>query len=51
MSIDFAHMDGIVELNEGDMDVTVQPGLCWTDLNADLAKKKTGLFFPIDPGM
>lgn len=50
VSIDFAHMDKMVKLNEDDMDVVVQPGLCWTDLNHELAQKNTGLYFPIDPG-
>ncbi|KAK1515349.1 D-lactate dehydrogenase (cytochrome) [Colletotrichum costaricense] len=49
VSTDFCHMDQMVELHENDMDVVVQPGLCWADLNAQLAKSGTGLFFPIDP--
>lgn len=50
VSIDFAYMDQIVKLNEDDMDVVVQPGLGWTELNEELADKNTGLWFPIDPG-
>lgn len=51
VSIDFSFMDKIVELRPDDMDVTVQPGVCWTDLNHELANNGSGLFFPIDPGM
>ncbi|UPK95641.1 hypothetical protein LCI18_006576 [Fusarium solani-melongenae] len=49
VSIDFAFMDRIVKLNKEDMDVVVQPSVCWTDLNHELAKQGTGLWFPIDP--
>ncbi|RSL54559.1 hypothetical protein CEP53_007390 [Fusarium sp. AF-6] len=49
VSIDFAYMDRIVKLNKEDMDVVVQPSVCWTDLNLRLAKQGTGLWFPIDP--
>ncbi|WAO95757.1 FAD-binding PCMH-type domain-containing protein [Fusarium falciforme] len=49
VSIDFAYMDSIVKLNKEDMDVVVQPSVCWTDLNHELAKQGTGLWFPIDP--
>ena len=48
MSIDFAHMDKILELHEDDMDVVVQPSIQWMQLNEDI--KNTGMFFPIDPG-
>ncbi|KAK2761012.1 hypothetical protein FQN53_007819, partial [Emmonsiellopsis sp. PD_33] len=48
MSIDFAHMDKIIQLHEDDMDVVVQPSVQWMQLNEDI--KHTGLFFPIDPG-
>ena len=47
-SIDFSRMDSIVEVHPDDMDVTVQPGLGWMDLNEKI--KDTGLFFPVDPG-
>ncbi|KAJ4172100.1 D-lactate ferricytochrome c oxidoreductase [Fusarium falciforme] len=50
VSIDFAYMDSVVKLNKEDMDVVVQPSVCWTDLNHELAKQGTGLWFPIDPG-
>ena len=48
--IDFAFMDKVVQVRPEDMDVTVQPGVCWTDLNDQLSKSGSGLFFPIDPG-
>ena len=50
ISIDFAFMDKVIQLNKDDMDVVVQPGVCWTDMNRELAEMGTGLFFPIDPG-
>lgn len=46
--IDFAGMDKIVAIHEKDMDVVVQPGVGWQDLNRDLEPR--GLFFPPDPG-
>ena len=48
MCIDFAFMDQIIEVHEDDMDVVVQPGVQWMDLNDKI--KNTGLFFPVDPG-
>lgn len=48
MSIDFTHMDKILDLHEDDMDVVVQPSLQWMELNEKI--KDTGMFFPIDPG-
>jgi len=51
ISVDFAYMDRIVQFNKNDMDVVVQPSIGWQDLNEQLAKMGSGLFFPIDPGM
>lgn len=45
--IDFTYMDRIVAFRPEDMDVTVQPGVNWMDLNAKIAE--SGLFFPMDP--
>jgi D-lactate dehydrogenase (cytochrome) len=45
--IDFTRMDRIVAFRPEDMDVTVQPGVNWMDLNAKIAE--SGLFFPMDP--
>jgi D-lactate dehydrogenase (cytochrome) len=50
ITIDFAHMDQILRYSAEDMDVTVQPGIVWTDMNTELAKRGGQLFFPVDPG-
>lgn len=50
ISVDFAYMDKIIQFNKEDMDVVVQPSIGWQDLNEQLAKMGSGLFFPIDPG-
>ncbi|KAK3336183.1 RNA dependent RNA polymerase-domain-containing protein [Cercophora scortea] len=50
ISVDFAYMDQIVKFNKEDMDIVVQPSIGWQDLNEQLAKMGSGLFFPIDPG-
>ncbi|CDS12666.1 hypothetical protein LRAMOSA04852 [Lichtheimia ramosa] len=42
------HMDNIVEFHPDDLDIVVQPGVQWEDLNNKL--KEHGLFFPMDPG-
>ncbi|GAN00743.1 D-lactate (cytochrome) dehydrogenase [Mucor ambiguus] len=42
------HMDQVVAFHPQDMDIVVQPGIQWEDLNFYL--KKQGLFFPMDPG-
>lgn len=47
--IDFKNMKSIIEVRPRDLDVTVQAGLCWQDLNEYLDKHH-GLFFPPDPG-
>lgn len=48
VSISLARMSSVVEVRVGDMDVTVQPGIKWEELNTLL--KPHGLFFPMDPG-
>ncbi|KAI3399429.1 hypothetical protein diail_6902 [Diaporthe ilicicola] len=50
ISVDFAYMDQIVQFNQEDMDVVVQPSIGWQDLNEQLSKLGSGLFFPVDPG-
>lgn len=45
--IDCTRMDRIIAFRPEDMDVTVQPGVNWMDLNAENAE--SGLFFPMDP--
>ncbi len=44
----FERMTRIIQVHEDDFQVTVQPGLGYKDLNAQLASH--GLFFPPDPG-
>ncbi|KAK7914591.1 glycolate oxidase [Apiospora marii] len=50
ISVDFAYMDQIIQFNKNDMDIVVQPSIGWQDLNDQLARLESGLFFPIDPG-
>lgn len=50
VSVDFAYMDQILQLNTADMDVVLQPSVSWMSLNEELAKRGSGLFFPVDPG-
>ncbi len=47
VSLDFAHMKNILELNEQDLDVRVQAGLGYVELNEQLKSKH--LWFPLDP--
>jgi D-lactate dehydrogenase (cytochrome) len=46
--IDFGRMDRVIALHKDDMDVVVQPGVGYEELNQQLAHE--GLFFPPDPG-
>ncbi|KAI9769434.1 MAG: hypothetical protein M1840_004136 [Geoglossum simile] len=48
MSIDFTHMDKVLDFHEADMDIVVQPAVSWMNLNTQI--KDSGLFFPVDPG-
>lgn len=45
--VSFERMREVVAVHEDDMDVVVQPGLGWVELNERL--RDTGLFFPVDP--
>lgn len=45
--IDLSRMNKVIELYEQDMNVTVEAGVRWTDLNEEI--KSTGLFLPMDP--
>lgn len=45
--IDFVHMDRVVAFHPEDMDVVVQPGVNWMNLNKEIAH--AGLFVPLDP--
>lgn len=48
ITVDLSQMDAIVEVNQEDLDCTVQAGVRRKQLNEYL--RDTGLFFPIDPG-
>jgi D-lactate dehydrogenase (cytochrome) len=50
VSVDFAYMDQIIQLHQEDMDIVVQPSVSWMELNEELARRQSGLFFPVDPG-
>ncbi|KAL3300573.1 putative D-lactate dehydrogenase (cytochrome) [Colletotrichum asianum] len=45
--IDFTFMDEVVAFHPEDMDVVVQPGVNWVDLNKRI--QSSGLFLPMDP--
>ncbi|KAK7417845.1 hypothetical protein QQX98_004320 [Neonectria punicea] len=45
--LDMSSMDTIVAFHPEDMDVVVQPGVNWVNLNDKI--KETGLFLPLDP--
>ncbi|WP_239587381.1 FAD-binding oxidoreductase [Bacillus pakistanensis] len=49
ISLNFTHMNRILEIREDDFAVRVEPGVTRIQLNQEL--KKYGLFFPVDPGV
>ncbi|HCQ66637.1 MAG TPA: 2-hydroxy-acid oxidase [Rhodobacteraceae bacterium] len=48
VTLDFARMDQVLSIHQGDMAAVVQPGITREALNREL--RATGLFFPVDPG-
>ena len=48
MCVDLSRLDKVGAVHEEDMDVVVEAGVEWQDLNRVLERK--GLFFPPDPG-
>ncbi len=48
ISVDFSHMDKVVDIHAGDFQAVVQPGLTRKALNEAL--RYTGLMFTVDPG-
>lgn len=46
--IDLSRMNAVLQVNDGDSDCVVQPGITREELNVHL--KGTGLFFTVDPG-
>lgn len=50
LCLDLARMDQILNINVDDADMTVQPGISWEAINAELEDREIPLFFPLDPG-
>ncbi|QDL90494.1 FAD-binding protein [Paroceanicella profunda] len=48
ITLDLSRMDKVLQVNDEDLDVVIQPGVTREALNTEL--RATGLFFPIDPG-
>lgn len=47
ITIDLSQMNRILQFNEEDMDIIVEPGVNWVQLNEEI--KSSGLFLPLDP--
>lgn len=46
--VDTSSMDKIIAIHKYDLDVVVEPGVSWMDLERELTP--FGLFYPPDPG-
>ena len=46
--LSFEDMDQIIEINEGNLDAVVQPGVGWSGLNEHLKEQGIPLFFPVE---
>ena len=46
--LSFEDMDQIIEVNEGNLDAVVQPGVGWSGLNEHLKEQGIPLFFPVE---
>ncbi|KAK6199447.1 mitochondrial D-lactate ferricytochrome c oxidoreductase [Scheffersomyces amazonensis] len=53
IALSFAHLNNVVEFNPEDLDITVQPGVGWSELDDYLKSSPDGkhLLFPVDPGL
>src|SRR5271169_2958392 len=49
ITVSLSRMNKIIEFRPRDMDITLQPGISWNELNAYLKPYK--LFLPVDPGL
>ena len=48
--VDLTQMNKTLQVNQNDMDATVQAGVTRNQLNSHLSETGTGLYFPVDPG-
>ena len=48
ISLDFCRMKKVLQINDRDLDATVQPGIGYLELNELLSGR--GIWFPLDPG-
>jgi D-lactate dehydrogenase (cytochrome) len=49
ITVSMTRMNKIIAFRPDDMDITLQPGISWNDLNTFLKPYK--LFLPVDPGL
>ncbi|KAK6463580.1 mitochondrial D-lactate ferricytochrome c oxidoreductase [Scheffersomyces coipomensis] len=53
IALSFSHLNNIVEFHPDDLDIVVQPGVGWSELDDYLKSHPLGshLLFPVDPGL